>query len=292
MTTFWVLSLCLLVKQGCCFAPETVPVPHLSSEQCHSGAHEIRNAITKSVAEIIENILCEIPGCRLNSSSWNCIAFLNMSYPSQMCPREWSFSSHSVFRGCGRRAANAASCDSVVYSTRGLRYRSMCGYIKGYQYGDPNAFNSSVSGNVSLESWYIDGVSLTHGSPGARKLVWSFVNTWYDSNMATRNFRYTCPCTVESFFTWPHSVPEFVGNNYFCDSGNHSPSYPWPWGDNPLWDGAGCGGYGTCCQFNNPPWFCRTLPVATTDDLEVRMCSDQETSNQNTFIHKMELYVK
>ena len=54
----------------------------------------------------------------------------------------------------------------------------MCGL---YQSGNPNAFNSSISGNVGLESWYIDGVSLTHGPPGARKHIWSFVNAWIQS---------------------------------------------------------------------------------------------------------------
>ena len=291
MTPFWALALCFLIKQGCCVAPKTVPVSHFSTEQCQSGAHEIRNAITNGVVEIIENLSCEIR-CRLNSKSWNHVAFLNMSDPSQMCPREWSFSNHSVFRGCGRRPAIDASCDSVVYSTRGLRYRSVCGYIKGYQYGNPNAFNSSIVGNVSLESWYIDGVSLTHGLPGARNHVWSFVNAWHDVDVPTEYLTLTCPCTVEnSSFTWPYSVPEFVGNDYFCDAGSRNAIFQ-SWTSSTLWDGAGCGGNGTCCQFNNPPWFCRTLPVATADDLEVRICSDQHTSNENTYIHQMELYVK
>ena len=133
-------------------------------------------------------------------------------------------------------------------------------------------------------------MSLTHGPPGATKHIWSFVNAWYD--VTTRFLNYSCPRTVENYSVWPYSVPEFVGNNYFCDAGYHHETYVLRLSNDTLWDGAGCGGNGTCCQFNNPPWFCQTLPVATTDDLEVRICSDQKTYNEDTYIHQMELYVK
>ena len=265
-----------------------------SSEQCQAGASEIRNATTNNVIEIINSVSeCKIPGCRLNSTSWNRVAFLNMSDPFQKCPNEWSddvIVRYADLKGCGRRPVIDAGCDSVVYSTRELRYRSVCGYIKGYQYGNPNAFNSSISGNIGLENWYIDGVSLTHGPPGARKHIWSFVNVWYD--VMTQYLNYSCPCTFENDSVWPYSVPEFVGNNYFCDAGYRHESYVPGLSNDTLWDGAGCGRKSTCCQFNNPPWFCRSLPEATTDDLEVRICSDQATSNENTYIHQMELYVK
>ena len=38
----------------------------------------------------------------------------------------------------------------------------------------------------------------------------------------------------------------------------------------PLWDGEGCGGNSTCCEFNNLPWFYKDLPQPTTDDIELR----------------------
>lgn len=56
-------------------------------------------------------------------------------------------------------------------------------------------------------------------------------------------------------------VPPWVGEDYFCDSGNPNSS---PTGilylSDPLWNGAGCGSSTTCCEFNNPPWFCKQLP--------------------------------
>ncbi len=48
------------------------------------------------------------------------------------------------------------------------------------------------------------------------------------------------------------------------------------YGGDPLWDGAGCGPLNTCCTFNNPPWFYKELPAPTTDDIEMRVCKDQQ----------------
>ena len=40
-----------------------------------------------------------------------------------------------------------------------------------------------------------------------------------------------------------------------------------------LWDGQNCTSTSTCCQLNNPPWFTKNLPNATTDDIELRLCT-------------------
>ena len=37
-------------------------------------------------------------------------------------------------------------------------------------------------------------------------------------------------------------------------------------GGDSLWDGAGCGPLNDRCTLNNPPWFHKQLPSATTDD--------------------------
>ncbi len=52
-------------------------------------------------------------------------------------------------------------------------------------------------------------------------------------------------------------------------------------GDDPLWDGTGCGPLNTCCTFNNPPWFYKELPEPTTDDIEMRVCNDQGSTNED-----------
>ena len=59
-----------------------------------------------------------------------------------------------------------------------------------------------------------------------------------------------------------------------------------------LWDGAGYGIDSTCGQFNNPPWFYFTLPQATKDDVEVRLCFTEAASYKNIVIYLLEIYAE
>jgi len=64
----------------------------------------------------------------------------------------------------------------------------------------------------------------------------------------------------------------------------------------PLWDGEGCGPTSTdCCQFNNPPWFCRQLNETVTGDIEVRYLTQVDNAaavnTEDTPIELLELYV-
>ena len=89
-------------------------------------------------------------------------------------------------------------------------------------------------------------------------------------------------------------VPPYVGNDYFCETGVAS-GQQWSYrfyADDPLWDGQGCGQNSSCCSFNNPPWFCKQLPQSTNADLEVRLCSHQEASVENTPIELLEIYTQ
>ena len=213
------------------------------------------------------------------------IAYLDMNNTAKTCPSAWSTLTSPV-RGCGRAPSSVASCHSVIFPSNGRAYSRVCGRIIGFQQGSPNAFNSSVSGGVGLEGSYIDGVSLTRGQIGSREHIWSFVNAWYDNG---NDMNFVCPCM---FTNWTHQVPDFIGNDYFCATGNRGSGRSGFFSDDPLWDGKGCGPRSTCCTLNNPPWFCKTLPRATSDDLEVRICGDQSDTNENTYINFMDIYVR
>ena len=258
-----------------------------SSEQCVSqqAAATVLENFRRNLNEVIK---CHIHECGDQDSSWTRVAYLNMTDSSQTCPSAWATINTTV-RACGRRQSNSGSCDSVFYSTNRLSYIQVCGRIIGYQYSSPNAFNSSVTGNISLDSWYVDGVSLTYGPPGSRTHVWTFANAYYET---VKELFWKCACMLSNYSEWPYSVPSFVGNNYFCATGTRNIQDHFLLSDNPLWDGVGCTGNNTCCQFNQPPWFCRALPAATSDDLEVRICADQDTWNENTYISNIELYVR
>ena len=210
-------------------------------------------------------------------STWTRVAFLNMSDPNQVCPSNWMYISSPV-RTCGRTQSIGCGCNSVFYSTYGMTYSHVCGRIIAYQHGSPDGYSSCSS---LIDGSYMDGVSLTHGSVGSRQHIWSFINARYESSI--------CACTSRNNSIQSTS---FVGNDFFCDSGNNgstSFSSTFYSGD-PLWDGQGCGPSSTCCQFNNPPWFCKTLLQSTTDDLEVRICKDG--FDEDIPVQLVELYVQ
>ena len=218
-------------------------------------------------------------------STWTPVAFLNMSDPNQVCPSNWITISSPV-RTCGRGRTSRRGCNSVFYSTFGLTYSRVCGRIIGYQDATTDAFDLLIY-STPINEQYVDGVSLTHGSVGSRQHIWTFASAIGETN--NYNQRWLCSCSNN--ISWPYST-DFVGNDYFCDSGNHASTFiPFSfYPSDPLWDGKGCGPTSTCCQFNNPPWFCKTLPQSTTDDLEVRICHSGD--NEDISIHLLQLYVQ
>ena len=245
-----------------------------------SGYYWIRSSNGSSVRVYCDfNRQCGCDG----PSMWTRVAFLNMSDPNQVCPRNWTTISTPV-RTCGRGRNSSRGCSSVFYPTFGLTYSHVCGHITAYQDGAPDAFDRLVFYDYQINAPYIDGISLTHGT---RQHIWSFVGS--AGEMGNFMTNWVCACSNNN--TWPHDTA-FVGNDYFCDSGNHgtfatsNAFYP----DDPLWDGQGCGPSSTCCQFNNPPWFCKILTQSTTDDLEVRICHSGGV--EDTPVQLIELYVQ
>ena len=143
-----------------------------------------------------------------------------------------------------------------------------------------------------MDDPYIDGVSVTHGrSP--RQHVWSFVSAAYETAISYGT-QFACSCTNTNFNWQRHTIPSFINNDYFCDTGNAGPgvNVGTYYTDNAIWDGEGCGPTNACCEFNNPPWFCKTLPQPTSDDIELRICSDQSTSNEDTIISLVDIHVQ
>ena len=100
----------------------------------------------------------------------------------------------------------------------------MCGNIiahhKGVGLGFPSLWRNTP---VPIEEIYVSGVSITHGPPGARQHVWTLVGALNEIDNQF-NGEYNCPCSNTNV-TWPYEVPSFIGNNYFCDTGNRGPGY-------------------------------------------------------------------
>ena len=239
-----------------------------------------RNKVKTATQRLLRDSI--VPELRVffcgGSTGWRRIAYLNMSDPSQQCPSVWQEIT-TPFRVCGRKSASG-SCEGLGYTTGSEQYDQVCGRMIGYQIGTPDSFTGQ-----SINSNYIDGISVTHGSP--RHHIWSFVGGLNEMITAS-----SCPCVAGS--STGTRIPSFVGQNYFCETGitsGHSSGVFYPDGD-PLWDGQGCGPTSTCCTFNSPPWFNVQLPSPTTDDIEVRICGTNGIGYEDTPIQLMELYVK
>ena len=206
---------------------------------------------------------------------WIRVAYLNMSNPMQSCPPAWRVHSANGIRVCGR-PAGMSGCHSALYHTANHSYTRICGRIIGYQFGSPDAFRRSRS-TETIDDFYVDGVSITHGSP--RSHIWTFAAEGSETLAK-------CPCQGGL------SAPPFVGDNYFCESGNNG-TFIFPHRlhvSDPLWDGAGCESEGSCCS--TAPWFTVDLIDSTSDDIEVRICSNNAESEEDTPIVLMELYIQ
>ena len=220
-----------------------------------------------------------------STGGWRRVAYLNMTDPTHECPSDFRLFTEP--RRCSPGNYSFYGCVSVTYPVHGIQYQRVCGRIIAIQKGATVAFNG---GHTLINTSYVDGVSLTHGSPPNRHHIWTFASALAEEG------HYSCPCSDTSRNFTGHVPPDFVGDDYFCDSGTRT--YIFRGGTayihtyNPLWDGSGCGPTSSCCSFNSPPWFCKELPQPTTDDIELRACRSSYYDTSDTSIKQIELYIQ
>ena len=233
-------------------------------------------------------VYCDMTrSCGGVTGGWMRVAGLDFSDTSTSCPSGLRECVDSGIRTCGIESLGAA-CPSVMFSTSGVEYTKVCGKVIAYQNRTTDAFGDHGRGPIlTIDSNYVDGVILTHGHT-PRNHIWTFVaaldESGYDPNSV-------CRC---SYRTGKNS-PSFIEQDYFCDSGSQQftlTNYEEFFVADPLWDGAGCGSSSTCCSFNNPPWFHKELPSPTSDDIEMRVCSDQIRSDEDIAMSNVEIYVQ
>ena len=221
------------------------------------------------------------------AGGWTRVANINMTNSSHSCPSSLVEVSKSKRPRLCTMRGTGIGCSSTLFPVHGISYERVCGRIIGYQDRTPNAFFPyHTNRSLTIDDLYLDGVSLTHGSR-PRQHIWSFASALDESD----GHQSGCPCLNIGLLSQP-VVPPFVGNDYFCDTGSaddvKNEFYP----DDPLWDGDGCGDLNICCFFNNPPWFSKTLDRSTSDDIEMRLCRDAGSLNEDVPIELVELYVR
>ena len=106
-----------------------------------------------------------------SGGGWTRLAYLDMTDATQICPSGFRLYQSGGVRACGK-TNSSGGCVSVQFPSNGISYSQICGRVTGYQYHSPDAF--ATTGPVNIDSYYVDGVSITRGSP--RQHVWSLAN--------------------------------------------------------------------------------------------------------------------
>ena len=252
------------------------------------------------------NIYCNMEELCGSGGGWTRLAYLDMSDSTENCPSGFSSWQTGGVRACGRASSSVGSCTSVQFPSNGISYSQVCGKVVGYQYASPDAvypglyghevYGSIIDGNhLNLNSYYVDGVSITRGSP--RQHVWTLMagfsqagnHPWTGRNDA----RYNCPCSPGS--PQNSTLQSFIGTDYYCESGNPATDGTGQgilFTSDPLWDGKGCISQGNCCDRPGLPWFNKVLSSVTADYLELRVCADESSGNEDSPVGFYEIYVK
>ena len=245
-----------------------------------SGYYNISsNGAVHTVYCNMEN-LCNLEG------GWMRIANLNMTQTTS-CPTGFRLYTNGGVRACGRPVTSSGSCVGKIFSSSGIKYSQVCGKVIGYQVGFTDAAgfrDNSILNNIN--TYYADGVSLTHGNP--REHIWTLMSGSSDRSRFTNK----CPCG--SLGSFP--APSFVGSDYYCEAayqGNEVPQHREFYSSDPLWDGKDCGSSETaCCQSSLIPWFYKSIGNYTTDYIEMRICCNERTYDEDVAIEQYDIYVK
>ena len=237
-----------------------------------SGYYWVRNATGGAT-----QVFCEMNtnNCGNITGGWMRAAYINMTDAANSCPVGLTYYTQNSTRICSS-SISSGGCTSINFPTFGVPFTKVCGRALGYQYGHTDAFGT---GNRFIDSYYVEGLSVTHGTP--RNHIWTFA-AGYSKNYSLGG---NCPCASPYHGT---AAPSFVGEKYFCESGNTGPWESQWYLDDPLWDSQGCAANSTCCD-RGGPWFATTLSQATSDDIEVRWCTSQH--DEECGVEQLEIYI-
>ena len=159
-------------------------------------------------------------------------------------------------------------------------YSAVCGFVEGYNYGSPDGFGYTHSPAQTIDQAYVDGISITHGSP--RQHLFTYASVWRIKS---------CPCKGG------RGPQAFVGHNYYCGDDVELASGRWQkrwFPDTIIWHAAtGCSDIDIACRDDARPWFSvETVCGSTSDNIEIRSCQDQAYKDEAIGIANLEIYVR
>ena len=248
-----------------------------------SGYYWLRSANGSAVRMFCDMTLT----CKGVGGGWMQVAKLDMTNSSHQCPSGIRFRNNQSKQLCGTDSALQNGCSSTTFAVQGIEYSHVCGKIIAYQYGSPDSFLNINRSGTTINDNYVDGISLTYGNPRAH--IWTFAAAPDERSVSAPA---SCPCTNIHHSGSAARPPSFVGTDYFCDTATTEAWQQKVYADDPLWDGDGCGAANTCCSLNNPPWFSKQLPSTTTGNIEMRICRDEVSTNEDILIETIELFIQ
>ena len=226
-------------------------------------------------------VYCQMGDAPCGEGVWMRVANINMTKTSSSCPPGLEkVTSKSLCR-----KTVSTGCSSVKFSTHAIPFSKVCGQVIGIQYYSPNGFGPFYHNQgLTIDDLYLDGVSITHSS-SPRQHIWTFAA---GLDEVPENNRYSCPCAnSKSHVAFTGLIPEFIGNDSFCETGSRTTATNRYYVEDPLWDGKGCGRFSTCCEGERKPWFHKDLSQEIASDIEVRVCANGARINDEDVLIKI-----
>ena len=229
-----------------------------------------------------EQMYCamNLPRCGTTTGGWTRVAHINMTSPEGTCPSP--LETIASPRSCSHYGG--AGCSSVYFPTFGVPFTQVCGQAIGYQHHTADAFGVYSNFGTDINHPYVDGLSITYGTP--RQHLWTYA-VGYAESISDALVTVHCPCAAAG----GRQPPSFVQDHYYCESGNVGRAEDQWFANDPLWDGDGCPTGNTCCDPPNLPWFNRIIDPPSTADIELRLCQDQRSADEDVAVELFELYV-
>ena len=218
------------------------------------------------------------------------IAYINTNLTDECPPKmRLEINNSTGQKVCGVNE-NAHGCPVVLRFTVNQNYSNICGRIRGYQFGAVQAFKYS-KGKTSPRQSYADGFQILQiESPTSFRHIWTYA-IGIGENETLHGSREICP-RDRSNQTDRSCVPSFVGEHFYCETGNTGSIKPYRllWND-PLWDGAGCiSATSHSCEAYG--WFHRQLDPSN-NNLIIRICPNGYNRNvENVFLDMLEIWIK
>ncbi len=177
-----------------------------------------------------------------------------VSYPTQpICDGVWE----EVGEKLCHKASAEGGCATKVFSTGGRRFSEVSGQVLAYQQGTPDAFGAENGGLDTISIWTTSGIHIWTYAVGMTQLMEA-----------------ACPCYFPCSSRCPPAdgtpAPNYLGENFYCDSGN------------PECDGNIYDTFYPQRLFEGAAPFTRYIG-STFADIEVRVCLDQEAWDEDIY---------